>query len=250
MTANRESPRQLILNFPASPEYSFSNFIVSDSSRFAFDAAQNICSEKPVGYQTLYIAGGKGLGKTHLLIAIGNRLAETGTNARALYLSSPEFVDKLENQEQADANDMVKRLGDADFLLVDDVDCLAGHKPSQEKLYFIYNALVEQGKKIVFTGKQIPGDLAQTESFLTSRFKWGMTAELKPMDEETTVQVIQKICRETGLALPEKILTYLLTRLPRDFPSIRASLAAINAESLEKKSKVTLPLVKSALHLS
>lgn len=239
--------RQLILNFPAGPEYSFSNFIVSQGSEFAVSTARQICSGEQPPFNTLYLYGDKGLGKTHLLMSIGNHLAQNQPDQQARYIQGADFV---RNVHQGDAvNQMIAKLTEVDYLLLDDVDAVAGDRTSQEKLYHVYNCLTEKNRKIIFAGFKNPEHLADTESYLKSRFKWGMTAEIKPIDDTTTAKIIGKLGLDVGLNIPEKIVEYLLTRIPRDFLSIKTSVETINRESLLQKHKVTLGLVKSALNL-
>lgn len=243
------SSRQGILKFPIRPEYCFSNFIVSEGSRFALACAREICSGEEVPYQSLYLSGDKGLGKTHLLMAIGNHLAETGSPAKALYVHCRDLIDSL----NADPGDTPGSLGTpdsrVDFLLLDEIDRIAGHSPAQEALYRVYNQTLETGGKMVFAGRVSADRLQATESFITSRFKWGMTAEILPMDDAATAQLFHKLAGDLGLEMPEAIITYLLTRIGRDFSSVKNAVTRINEESLRQKHKVTLPLVKTALGL-
>ncbi|MBI4383749.1 MAG: ATP-binding protein [Nitrospinae bacterium] len=250
MLQKDRQPRQIILNFPVRPEYAFSNFVVSQSSRFAFEAARDICSGKPVDYNALYISGDKGLGKTHLLLSIGNFVAGNFPGKSALYVQCGDFVGKIRENDDSAVAETLGKLADVDYFLMDDIDQISGQPEAQEKLYFIYNALMDKRKKIVFAGRRGPSQLAATESFLKSRFQWGLTAELKPIDETTLAEIMKKLGADLGLEIPAKISTYLLNRIPRDFHSIKNAVAAINRESLVQKKKVTVPLVKAALDLS
>ena len=237
--------QQLVLNFPAHPEYTFANFIVSKDSQFAYNMAKTICSGD--AYHTLYISGGKGLGKTHLLISIGNHVAEQGK--QALYVHCRDFVLKIQENDEVAVNQMVKKLAAVDYFLMDAVDLIAANPLAQEKLYFIYNAVMERKNKIIFAGTLNPNQLTSAESFLSSRFQWGMTATLNPLDEASMTEVIKKLSLDVGLVIPDKIMTYLLNRIPRDFQSLKKAVAIINRESYKQKKKVSIPLVKSALNL-
>lgn len=248
--AEHDSPsRQYIIQFPARPEYRFSNFIGSQGSRFALSCARELCSGNPVTYQSLYLSGASGLGKTHLLMSIGNHLAETGSPAKALYVHCRDLIESLNQGDSGLPGNLGTPGSEIDFLLLDDIDRITAHPAAQEALYRVYNQTLEQGGKMVFAGRTPADQLEKTESFLTSRFKWGMTAELLPMDDEATAQLIQKLAEDLGLDIPDKIITYLLSRIPRDFQSVRSAVIRINEESLRQKHKVTLPLVKTALDL-
>ncbi|KMP11663.1 hypothetical protein UZ36_03785 [Candidatus Nitromaritima sp. SCGC AAA799-C22] len=246
MSDSERAPRQLILEFPSRPEYSFSNFVVSEGSKIAFDAARKICEEDSP-FNTLYLFGGKNLGKTHLLISIGNQLASL--KKKALYVHGEDFVRKTDENTNGSSGEFIAILSDVDLLLLDAVDRVSGQPASQEKLYLIFNMLVENGKKIAFAGNFNPVDLEATENYLTSRLQWGMTAELKPIDDDTTAKIILKLAKDVGLVIPDKIIDYLLTRIPRDFLSIKHTVTRINQESYTQKKKVSVPLVKATLDL-
>ena len=239
--------QQFIIQFPSRPEYEFSNFIVSEGSRFALKCAQDICSDNPATYQTLYISGAEGLGKTHLLMAIGNHLASRGT--LALYIHCRELMESLGQEEKSVDQRLEEHAARADFLLLDDIDRISGHSVAQEALYRIYNQIKERGGRMVFAGRTPASGLEATESFITSRFKWGMTAEILPMDDESSSQLFHKLADDLSLEIPDKVIDFLLARIPRDFQSIQQAVTRINQESLRQKHRVTLPLVKTALNL-
>lgn len=211
--------------------------------------ARDICSGDTVTYQSLYLSGASGLGKTHLLMSIGNHLAETGSPAKALYVHCRDLIESLDRGESGLPGKLGTSASQVDYLLLDDIDRIMAHPTAQETLYRIYNQTLEQGGKMVFAGRTSANELEKTEGFLTSRFKWGMTAELLPMDDEATSKLIHKLAEDLGLDIPDKITTYLLSRIPRDFQSVKSAVTRINEESLRKKHKVTLPLVKTALGL-
>lgn len=247
MVEHDSSSRQYIIHFPTRPEYRFSNFIESKGSRFALSCARELCSNDAVPYQSLYLAGASGLGKTHLLMSIGNHLAETGSDTKALYVHCRDLIESLDRGESGLPGNLGTPGSEIDFLLLDDIDLITGNPPAQEALYQIYNQTLEHGGKMVFAGRTPADQLEKTESFLTSRFKWGMTAELLPMDDEATAKLIQKLAEDLSLDIPDKITTFLLNRIARDFQSVKHAVTRINEESLRQKHKVTLPLVKTAL---
>ena len=237
---------QLILDFPSQPEYSFSNFIVSDGSKIAFDAAHQFCSDSS-SFTTLYFFGGRNLGKTHLLLSIGNQFASM--NKKALYVHGADFVKKTDESSNGSSGEFISILSKIDLFLLDAVDHIEGKRTSQEKLYLIINSLIEKEKKIAFAGNLNPAKLKNTEDYLISRFQWGMSTELKPIDDNTTAKIITKLARDVRLILPEKVIEYLLIRMPRDFMSIKHAITKINQESYVQKKKVTVPLVKETLNL-
>ena len=235
-----QSSKQLLLNFPAHPEFNFSNFVVSIGSRLAFDAAMNFCSENHTLYQTIFILGQKNLGKTHLLLSIGNHVAEKG--AKALYIQGTDFLNKVGASTQT-------QLMNVDYFLLDDIEELTASKLAQEKLYHIYNTIIEKGGKVAFTSRSSPEKIENQESYLTSRFQSGMLTEIKPIDDDTTAKIIKKLALDINLILTENIIHFLLSRIPRDFSSIKDSVSALNRESYLQKKKVTLSLVKKSLKI-
>ena len=249
MTEYDSSTRQFLIHFPSRPEYRFSNFIVSEGSRFAVSCARDICSSVDVPYASLYLSGDGGLGKTHLLMSIGNHLAESGSPAKVLYVHCRDLIESLNREDAGLPGDLGTPGSEIDFLLLDDIDHIADHPTAQETLYRIYNQTLEQGGKMVFAGRTPANRLKRTESFIISRFKWGMTAELLPMDDAATSKLIQKLAEDMGFDIPDKIITWLLNRIARDFQSVKNAVIRINEESLRQKHKVTLPLVKTALGL-
>ena len=235
-----QSSKQLLLNFPAHPEFNFSNFVVSIGSRLAFDAAMNFCSENHTLYQSLFIFGQKNLGKTHLLLSIGNHVAEKG--AKALYIQGTDFLNKVGASTQT-------QLMNVDYFLLDDIEELTASKLAQEKLYHIYNTIIEKGGKVAFTSRSSPEKIENAESYLTSRFQSGMLTEIKPIDDDTTAKIIKKLALDINLILTENIIHFLLSRIPRDYFSIKDAVSALNQESYLQKKKVTLSLVKKALKI-
>ena len=238
--------QQLILNFPSHPEYNFSNFVVSDGSRIAFEAAKGLYTTNPVSFQALYIFGQKNLGKTHLLLSIGNHAAETGM--QAVFIQAQEFAEKMISTD--DTNATLQKFTHADFFLIDNIECLTESQIAQEKLYHVYNQIIEKGGKLVFTASLPPEKISGMENYLTSRFQWGLVTEITPIDDATTAQIILKLAKDIDLQFPEPIINFLLSRIPRDFISIQNAVTTINRESYVHKKKVTLPLVKTALNLA
>ncbi len=241
--------RQLILDFPSRPEFKFSNFVESEGSQFALQAARQISSSTDLPYNTLYLYGDRNLGKTHLLMAIGNSVSENFHDKKIIFINGKEFVQKFAQENTQEIATTLSRFLEADYFLFDDVDLISGTPSAQEKLYHVYNTLHEKNKKSIFTGRNQPEQLGAMEPYLKSRFQWGMTAKIKPIDDETTAKIIAKLGKDVGLSIPQKIIDYLLTHIPRDFTSIQTAVEKINQESFSQKNKVTLPLAKSALNL-
>ena len=241
-----QTPNQLLLNFPTHPDFNFSNFVISQGSLFAFDSAKKFCIQNKAPYHSLFIFGQENLGKTHLLISIGNLVTERGS--RAIYIKGSDFSEKID--EGVSTQDQHIELMNVDYFLLDDVEEITSSLAAQEKLYQIYNTVIERGGKVAFTSCFSPEKIKNAEGYLTSRFQWGMLAEIKPIDDDTTSKIIQKLAKDINLTLPKNIVSFLMLRIPRDFISLKEAVATINQESYIHKKKVTLPLVKTALKIS
>jgi chromosomal replication initiator protein len=241
--------RQLVLDFPASPDFNFSNFVRSEGSEFAWQAARQVSSSIDLPYHSLYFYGDRNLGKTHLLMAIGNAITENFPDKKIIFINGREFVQKFSEDNADEITKVINPLLSTDYFLMDDVDLISGKPSVQEKLYHVYNTLLANNKTSVFTGRDRPEKLVAMESYLKSRFQWGMTAEIKPIDDGTTAKIIAKLAKDVGLSIPQKIIDFLLTHIPRDFISIKIAVEKINKESFARKRKVTLPLAKAALNL-
>lgn len=238
---------QLILEFPACPEHTFTSFVVSEGSRFAFETAKNFASETPgLQYSSLFIYGTKNLGKSHLLHSIGNQTAQLNPVKKALYIHAADFIKRVHSGEP---NETIKKMDAVDVLLLDDVQYLEGQPAPQEKLYSIYNDFREKKKKLVLSADRPPDQLINIEDYLSSRFQWGMMAEVKAMDPASTARLFVKLAQDSGLAIPENVVDYLLLRIPRDFFSVKQCVETLNRASYQQKRKVSIPLAKSTLNL-
>jgi chromosomal replication initiator protein len=238
---------QLILEFPARPEHTFASFIVSEGSRFAFETAKSFASDIPgLKYSSLFIYATKNLGKSHLLHSIGNQTAKLTPAKKALYIHTSDFIKRMQS---GDANETVKKIDEVDVLLLDDVHYLEGQPAAQEKLYSIYNDFRDKKKKLVFAADRPPDQLINIEDYLISRFQWGMMAEVKAMDPASTARLFVKLAQDSGLAIPENVVDYLLLRIPRDFISVKQCVETLNRASYQHKRKVSIPLAKSTLNL-
>ncbi len=239
--------RQFLFRFPAQPLFNFDSFIESPASGFALSAAKSLVSDPAAPFQTLFISGGEGTGKTHLLMAMGNEASQTGQDT--LYIACREWVEKLQSGTPEQGLEWAREVSGHRLLLMDDVDSLTGIPEAQEILYQVYNTVLENGDRLALTSRVAPAQLKATESYLTSRFQWGLTAEISPLNEETLALVLTKLGKDRALELPEHIVNFLIQQLPRDYPSLKNAIEKINTESLRQKKKVTLPLVKAVLNI-
>jgi len=215
---------------PLNPRYTFDNFVVSSCNQFAHAAATAVTDQPAQHYNPLYIYGGVGLGKTHLLQAIGNRLRSTREDLKLRYISSEKFMNELINAIRFEKTiDFKKRYRDIDILLVDDIQFLAGKERTQEEFFHTFNELYEAQKQIVISSDCHPREIPTLEERLRSRFEWGLIADIQPPDLETKVAILRKKAETHQLNLPEEVGMYIAGRTGSNIRELEGSLLRLLA---------------------
>jgi chromosomal replication initiator protein len=210
------------------PHYIFDTFVVGSNSEFAHAASLAVAKSPARTYNPLFIHGGVGLGKTHLLQAIGHHLAASRRGTKVAYVRSETFTNEFINAIQT--NSLVKfrrRYRQADILLIDDIQFLAGKERSQEEFFHTFNSLFEGRKQIVLSSDQPPSEIAQLEQRLVSRFEWGLTAELQPPDMETRLAILRKKAAGLDVNLPNHVLEYLAHRIKSNVRRLEGALLRV-----------------------
>jgi chromosomal replication initiator protein len=210
------------------PHYIFDTFVVGANSEFAHAASLAVAKSPARTYNPLFIHGGVGLGKTHLLQAIGHHLAASRRGTKVAYVRSETFTNEFINAIQT--NSLVKfrrRYRQADILLIDDIQFLAGKERSQEEFFHTFNSLFEGRKQIVLSSDQPPSEIAQLEQRLVSRFEWGLTAELQPPDMETRLAILRKKAAGLDVNLPNHVLEYLAHRIKSNVRRLEGALLRV-----------------------
>jgi chromosomal replication initiator protein len=208
--------------------YVFETFVVGANSEFAHAASLAVAKSPARTYNPLFIHGGVGLGKTHLLQAIGHHLASSRRGAKVAYVRSETFTNEFINAIQT--NSLVKfrrRYRQADILLIDDIQFLAGKERSQEEFFHTFNSLFEGRKQIVLSSDQPPSEISQLEQRLVSRFEWGLTAELQPPDMETRLAILRKKAAGLDVQLPPHVLEYLAHRIKSNVRRLEGALLRV-----------------------
>jgi len=208
--------------------YVFDTFVVGANSEFAHAASLAVAKSPARTYNPLFIHGGVGLGKTHLLQAIGHHLAASRRGAKVAYFRSETFTNEFINAIQT--NSLVKfrrRYRQADILLIDDIQFLAGKERSQEEFFHTFNSLFEGRKQIVLSSDQPPSEISQLEQRLVSRFEWGLTAELQPPDMETRLAILRKKAAGLDVSLPAHVLEYLAHRIKSNVRRLEGALLRV-----------------------
>jgi chromosomal replication initiator protein len=226
--------------------YSFDTFVVGASNRLAHAASLAVAEKPAMAYNPLFLYGGVGLGKTHLLHAIGNQSMTNGLSV--LYVSSEEFTNDLINAIRAHTTqafrDKYRRI---DVLLIDDIQFIAGKESTQEEFFHTFNTLHGQNKQIVMTSDRPPKAMVTLEERLRSRFEWGLTADIQPPDFETRVAILRFKSDRAGYKIPNDIIEIIARRFQSNIRELEGALNRIVAHADLRGLPITIELVESAL---
>ena len=242
-TAQSKSRRGIQLN----PKYTFKNFVVGAGNQFAHAACMAVAEQPGQTYNPLFIYGGVGLGKTHLLNAIGNHVAEK-SDLRIAYLTTEQFTNEVINSIRYDKMmDLRKRYRHIDMLMIDDIQFLVGKERTQEEFFHTFNALYEGHKQIVLSSDRFPKDMPDIEERLRSRFEWGLIADLQPPDVETRIAILRKKSEDEGVKLPEDVIQFLSTTMKSNIRELEGSLVRLGAYASLTGQVISLDLAKNVL---
>ncbi len=229
------------------PKYTFKNFVVGAGNQFAHAACMAVAEQPAKAYNPLFIYGGVGLGKTHLLNAIANHVAER-TDLRIAYLTTEQFTNEVINSIRYDKMmDLRKRYRHIDMLMIDDIQFLAGKERTQEEFFHTFNALYEAHKQLVLSSDRFPKDMPDIEERLRSRFEWGLIADLQPPDVETRIAILRKKSEDEGVTLPEDVIQFLSTTMKSNIRELEGSLVRLGAYASLTGQTITLDMAKSVL---
>jgi chromosomal replication initiator protein len=230
------------------PRYRFNTFVVGNSNQLAYAASLSI-AEKPSGsFNPLFIYGGAGLGKTHLIQAIGQQLRDSTAGSKVAYMSADSFVTELITSIRYDRMQQFRdRYRKVDALLLDDIQFLAGKERTQEEFFHTFNALYEAQKQIVFTSDAPPRDIPTLEDRLRSRFEWGLIADIQPPDLETKVAILRKKAEDRKLFLPDDVALFVAERVRSNIRELEGHLNRVAAFASLTGHRIDLDLTKEAL---
>ena len=229
-------------------KYSFESFVVGSCNQFAHASSLN-CAKKPgAKYNPLFLYGGVGLGKTHLMQSIGHYIQSMNEEANVLYLSSEQFVNQMISAMQKGKMDgFRKKYRNVDVLLVDDIQFIAGKERTQEEFFHTFNTLFELGKQIVVSSDQFPKDIKKLEERLKSRFEWGLIADIQPPDLETKIAIIRKKAALNSYNIPDDVAEFLAQAVKSNIRELEGCLARVVAYASLSGKPIDLSITKETL---
>lgn len=230
------------------PKYVFDRYVVGESNRFAHAACRQVADPLSKSYNPLFIYGGVGLGKTHLMHAIGHQLLQSNPRAKVLYVTSEQFmnsfIESISQGKQFEFRDYYRTV---DLLLIDDIQFFSGKERTQTEFFHTFNALYDAGRKIVVSSDRPPKELTTLEDRLRNRFSWGLVVDILAPDLETRIAIIMKKAHEEQVDLPSEVALYIAERVQANIRELEGILVRLRAYSVLQKQTITLSLAKEVL---
>ncbi len=228
--------------------FTFTSFVEGKSNQLGLAAAKQVADNPGGSYNPLFIYGGVGLGKTHLMHAVGNALVERNPNAKVVYLHSERFVADMVKALQLNAiNDFKRYYRSVDALLIDDIQFFAGKERSQEEFFHTFNALLEGGQQIILTCDRYPKEISGVEERLKSRFGWGLTVAVEPPELETRVAILMKKAEQASMELPPEAAFFIAQRIRSNVRELEGALKRVIANAHFTGRPIDVELVREAL---
>lgn len=239
-----EDPIVSVMN----PKYTFDTFVIGAGNRFAHAASLAVAEAPAKAYNPLFLYGGVGLGKTHLMHAIGHFVQEQNPSAKVLYISSEKFTNEFINAIRDNRGESFRnKYRNIDVLLIDDIQFLAGKDGTQEEFFHTFNALHEEGKQIIISSDRPPKEIPTLEERLRSRFEWGLITDIQPPDLETRIAILRKKAKAENLDIPNEAMVYIANQIDTNIRELEGALIRVVAYSSLINEDVSVHLASEAL---
>ncbi len=230
------------------PKYTFDSFVVGNNNRFAAAAALAVAEAPGQAYNPLFLYGGVGLGKTHLMHAIANEILKRNKNLNILYVSAERFTNHLINAIKDNKNEMFRnKYRNIDVLLIDDIQFIAGKERIQEEFFHTFNTLHESGRQVIISSDRPPKDIQPLEDRLRTRFEWGLIADVSSPDYETRMAILKKKAQLEHLIIEDDILSNIATKIESNIRELEGSLNKLIAMSKLENQPITIALSDKAI---
>ena len=230
------------------PKYVFDTFVIGNSNRFAHAACLAVAESPAKAYNPLFIYGGVGLGKTHLMHAIGHYILGQNPNTKVVYVSSEKFTNELINSIKDDKNvEFRNKYRTVDVLLIDDIQFIAGKERTQEEFFHTFNALYEANKQLIISSDRPPKEIPTLEDRLRSRFEWGLITDIQPPDFETRIAILRKKAELEGIDISNDVLHFIAKKIKSNIRELEGALIRISAYSSLTNKEVSVDLANEAL---
>lgn len=242
-SVNNEEPVSIL-----NPKYTFDTFVIGNSNRFAHAAALAVAEAPAKAYNPLFIYGGVGLGKTHLMHAIAHYILFQNSLQKVLYVSSEKFTNELINAIKDNKNEEFRsKYRNIDVLLIDDIQFIAGKERTEEEFFHTFNALYEASKQIIISSDKPPKEITSLEDRLRSRFEWGLTADMQAPDLETRIAILRKKAQLENLIVPNDIVVFIADKIASNIRELEGALNRVIAYSSLTQNEITLDVANEAL---
>ena len=241
-------PSNTTNNSNLNPKYTFNSFVVGNNNSFAHAAALAVAEAPATAYNPLFLYGGVGLGKTHLMHAIGNEILKNNKNASVLYVSSEKFTNQFINAIKDNKNEMFRnKYRNIDVLLIDDIQFIAGKERIQEEFFHTFNTLHDDGKQIIISSDRPPKDIQPLEDRLRTRFEWGLIADISNPDYETRMAILKKKAQLDNIIIDDDVLVNIATHIDTNIRELEGALNKLIAYSTLSNSPITIELSNKAI---